>query len=60
MGIDLMGVMEKTMLGVWQLFDTDLQFPEPLGAMSPGDILLFFAAGYLMADTFGSVAERRD
>lgn len=60
MGIDLMGVMGKTMGGVWYIFDKDLRFPEPLGLLSPGDILLFFAAGYLIAETISSVAERRD
>lgn len=56
----MMEVIEQTMLGVWGIYDTTMVFPPPIGAITPGDILLFFAAGYLLADTIGGVSERRD
>lgn len=55
-----MGVIERVMVGVWNIWSTDMQFPQPLGAISPGDIILFFACCYMIADAMTGIAERRD
>lgn len=52
--------MEHFFLGVWYLFKTPLEFPAPIGSLSPLDILMFFAVAYLLADTVSLIASRRD
>lgn len=58
--MDFMSTFSQLMQGIWGLYDYDLNFPYPLGTMDAGDILLFFATCYLVADTISLVAERRD
>lgn len=58
--MDFMSVMSAIMNGIWDLYAKPLHFPEPIGTTSSGDILLFFASAYIIADLIGSVAERRD
>jgi len=55
-----MSVMSQVMNGVWGLYSYPLDFPEPIGVTSSGDILLFFVSCCIIADMMGSVAERRD
>lgn len=57
---NFMVVFSKLMNGVWLLFDTPLHMPQPIGTVTSGEILLFFACGYLLADTISMVSERRD
>lgn len=57
---NFMGVMSELMNSVWGLFAYDLRFPEPIGLTSSGDILLFFASCYIVADLVVNVSERRD
>lgn len=58
--MDFMSVMSTLMNGVWGLYAHPLDFPQPIGVISSGDILLFFASACIVADMIGSVAERRD
>lgn len=58
--MDFMQVVETAFQGVFHLFNKDMNMPPPIGTIAMGDIFLFFACGYILADTIGSVAERRD
>lgn len=58
--MDFMGVIEAAFQGVFYLFAKDMEMPPPIGTIAMGDIFLFFACGYILADTVGSVSERRD
>lgn len=58
--MDFMAVIETSMKGVFNLWMMPMQMPQPIGMISMGDIMLFFACCYLIAETVGSVAERRD
>lgn len=45
---------------IWGLFRSDIDFPEPIGDISPLEIMMFFAVAYLLADTVSLIASRRD
>lgn len=53
-----MNIMESSFNGVFQLWFTELRFPEPIGIMTAADIMLFFAASYLIADTVSTIGGR--
>lgn len=58
--MDFMSTFQFLMQSIWELYDYDMTFPYPLGVMDAGDILLFFATCYIVADTISMVSERRD
>lgn len=57
---NLMPVMRETIVGVWNLFDKDLNFPQPIGSMDMKTIVSFFAVCYIFAYVIRSIGERRD
>lgn len=55
-----MGTWQNIWIQFWSLMDYELQFPAPIGSMSPMDGTMFFAVAIMLADSVSMVASRRD
>lgn len=53
-------VFQTTFEGIYDLFMQPLNFPHPIGSMSPFQIMAFFTVAYVAADFVRIVASRRD
>lgn len=43
---------------VWGLWREEIQWPEPIGMMSPLDMTMFFAVAYMLADAVATISSR--
>lgn len=57
---NFMGVMSDLFSKIFDAFDYDLNFPQPIGSTDMEDIILFFACCYLVAEMIMMVGSRRD
>lgn len=58
--MEFSNVMQHLFSELFRLMQKPMEFPSPIGALSPLDLMMFFAVAFMLAESVQLIASRRD